>query len=117
MKLALYVYETDPKVRHDLLRLTLKIVHHLEGAYALILKSSHFPGEACAVRRSSPLVLGIKAQSLEEDVIRMINTTRNLKLSTDTLNSPMSEGAFKLQPHASAEFFLVCRIPSLFFMS
>jgi glucosamine 6-phosphate synthetase-like amidotransferase/phosphosugar isomerase protein len=117
VKLALYVYETDPKVRHDLLRLTLKIVHHLEGAYALILKSSHFPGEACAVRRSSPLVLGIKAQSLEEDVIRMINTTRNLKLSTDTLNSPMSEGAFKLQPHASAEFFLVCRIPSLFFMS
>src|SRR5271163_1905431 len=71
VKLALYVYETDPKVRHDLLRLTLKIVHHLEGAYAIILKSSHFPGEACAVRRSSPLVLGIKADSLDSDVIRM----------------------------------------------
>lgn len=114
VKLALYVYKTDPKVRKDLLRLTLKIVHHLEGAYALILKSSHFPGEACAVRRSSPLVLGVRADSLQSDVIRMLNSTRNLKLSTDAENGPMSEGAFKLEPEASAEYFLVSSFFSLF---
>lgn len=115
VKLALYVWDTDEKVRNDFLRLTLKVVHHLEGAYALILKSDHFPGEACAVRRSSPLVLGIKADSLQEDIIRMINTTRNLKLSTDTVSS-LAEGAFKLEPEHSAEYYLVCST-SLFLLS
>jgi len=113
VKLALYVYDTDPKVRYDLVRLTLKVVHHLEGAYALILKSSHFPGEACAVRRSSPLVLGIKADSLESDVIRMINTSRNLKLSTDTQGDHLSEGAFKLEPHAHAEYYLASDVHAI----
>lgn len=35
-------------------------MNHLEGAYAVILKSHVFPGEAIAIRRSSPLVLGIR---------------------------------------------------------
>ena len=38
----------------------LQCVHELEGAFALVFKSSHFPNEAVAARRGSPLLVGIK---------------------------------------------------------
>jgi glucosamine 6-phosphate synthetase-like amidotransferase/phosphosugar isomerase protein len=38
----------------------LQCVHELEGAFALVFKSTHFPNEAVAARRGSPLLVGIK---------------------------------------------------------
>lgn len=32
----------------------------LEGAYALLVKSSHHPGELVACKRGSPLILGLR---------------------------------------------------------
>lgn len=34
-----------------------------EGAFALALKSRHFPGECVASRRGSPLLVGIKTKT------------------------------------------------------
>jgi glucosamine--fructose-6-phosphate aminotransferase (isomerizing) len=36
------------------------VVKQLEGAYALLFKSSVYPGELVACRRGSPLILGMK---------------------------------------------------------
>ena len=37
-----------------------EVVKQLEGAYALLFKSSVYPGELVACRRGSPLILGMK---------------------------------------------------------
>ena len=38
----------------------LEVMRHLEGAYALIFKSRHYPNELIACKRGSPLLLGVK---------------------------------------------------------
>eukprot|EP00238_Polyblepharides_amylifera_P007804 CAMPEP_0196599112 /NCGR_PEP_ID=MMETSP1081-20130531/94687_1 /TAXON_ID=36882 /ORGANISM="Pyramimonas amylifera, Strain CCMP720" /LENGTH=235 /DNA_ID=CAMNT_0041924867 /DNA_START=787 /DNA_END=1494 /DNA_ORIENTATION=- len=43
-----------------------EVVEALEGAYALVFKSLHFPGELVACRRGSPLILGIKVQGASD---------------------------------------------------
>ncbi|XP_068659714.1 glutamine--fructose-6-phosphate aminotransferase [isomerizing] 1-like [Aristolochia californica] len=46
-------------------QVVLEVMRHLEGAYALIFKSPHYPNELVACRRGSPLLLGVK--ELTED--------------------------------------------------
>lgn len=41
-------------------QLVCEVVKQLEGAYALLVKSSVYPGELVACRRGSPLILGMK---------------------------------------------------------
>lgn len=41
----------------------LEVMRHLEGAYALIFKSRHYPNELIACKRGSPLLLGVKVSS------------------------------------------------------
>ena len=45
----------------QLLQLVLEVMGQLEGAYALLIKSSHYPGELVACKRGSPLILGVRA--------------------------------------------------------
>lgn len=40
-------------------------MRHLEGAYALIFKSSHYPNELIACKRGSPLLLGVKVSRMQ----------------------------------------------------
>ncbi|KAG9459935.1 hypothetical protein H6P81_004443 [Aristolochia fimbriata] len=44
-------------------QVVLEVMRHLEGAYALIFKSPHYPNELVACRRGSPLLLGVKELS------------------------------------------------------
>ncbi|CAL1385338.1 unnamed protein product [Linum trigynum] len=46
-------------------QVVLEVMRHLEGAYALIFKSKHYPNELIACKRGSPLLLGVK--ELAED--------------------------------------------------
>ena len=41
-------------------QVVLEVMRHLEGAYALIFKSTHYPNELIACKRGSPLLLGVK---------------------------------------------------------
>lgn len=41
-------------------QVVLEVMRHLEGAYALIFKSPHYPNELIACKRGSPLLLGVK---------------------------------------------------------
>lgn len=38
----------------------MEVITQLEGAFSLLIKSSHYPGELVACKRGSPLILGIK---------------------------------------------------------
>ena len=41
-------------------QVVMEVMGQLEGAYALIFKSPHFPDELVACKRGSPLLLGVK---------------------------------------------------------
>ncbi|KAH7862991.1 hypothetical protein Vadar_011895 [Vaccinium darrowii] len=62
-KLAKFVFdkaneEGDQTVTFS--QVVLEVMRHLEGAYALIFKSQHYPNELIACKRGSPLLLGVK---------------------------------------------------------
>lgn len=41
-------------------QLVMEVLSQLEGASALLFKSSHYPGQMVACRRGSPLIVGIR---------------------------------------------------------
>ncbi|XP_020977561.1 glutamine--fructose-6-phosphate aminotransferase [isomerizing] 2 [Arachis ipaensis] len=63
-KLAKYVYDKANEAADGQVvtfsQVVLEVMRHLEGAYALIFKSSHYPNELIACKRGSPLLLGVK---------------------------------------------------------
>ena len=57
-KLTKYLYEKFHN-RVTFRQLVMEVVRQLQGAFALIFKSTHYPGELVAAKRGSPLLLGI----------------------------------------------------------
>jgi glucosamine--fructose-6-phosphate aminotransferase (isomerizing) len=39
----------------------MDVMSRLEGSYALLVRSTHFPGQLLACKKGSPLILGLKA--------------------------------------------------------
>lgn len=65
-KLAKFLYETVSTRDGGKLsfpRLVMHLIHELEGAFALIIRSTHFPNQLVACKRGSPLVIGLKPVS------------------------------------------------------
>ena len=67
-KLIQYFYEKSLKEgrKASFETLVAETVTLLEGAYALIFKSKHFPGQAVATRKGSPLLVGVKKDETVE---------------------------------------------------
>lgn len=61
-KLLKYLYETvtEQDERLTFPRLVMHLMHAIEGAYALLMRSTAFPNELLACKVGSPLVLGLK---------------------------------------------------------
>lgn len=72
-KLAKYIYDSNPGFKSgqlDFGQLARLVIRELEGAYGLLLRSSHFPGELVATRKGSPLLIGVKTnQKLKVDFV------------------------------------------------
>jgi len=64
-KLCKYFYDKNPTVSFT--KLLARVTNCLQGAFALIVKSSRYPGELVAVKRGSPMILGIKLPEPEAD--------------------------------------------------
>lgn len=72
-KLLKYLYDTVRENGEKLTfpRLVMHLVHAIDGAYALLIRSTVFPNELVACKVGSPLVLGLKpAQREHISVIR-----------------------------------------------
>lgn len=68
-KLTKYVYDSHNK-EMNFTELVKAVVKELEGSYAFIFKSTHFPNEIVATRRGSPLLIGVKtAKKLKVDFV------------------------------------------------
>lgn len=61
-KLALYFYNEMKKTdtKPEFVTIVKKVVRHCEGAFAFVFVSPIFPNEMVAVRKSSPLLIGLK---------------------------------------------------------
>lgn len=60
----------------------MEVMTQLEGAYALLIKSSHYPGELVACKRGSPLILGIKetpVHNLKRTSSSLISDVRDIR--------------------------------------
>jgi glucosamine--fructose-6-phosphate aminotransferase (isomerizing) len=57
-KLTKYLYDKFQE-KCSFRQLVMEVLRQLQGAYALLFKSSHYPGELVAAKRGSPLLLGI----------------------------------------------------------
>ncbi|GHJ87211.1 hypothetical protein NliqN6_3613 [Naganishia liquefaciens] len=58
--LCKYVYDSQPNKRLNFTDLTKAVIKELEGSFAFVFKSRHFPDEIIAARRGSPLLIGVK---------------------------------------------------------
>ena len=57
-----------------------RVIQQLEGAFALVFKSIHYPGEAVATRRGSPLLIGVRSKyKLSTEQIPVLYRTRNIE--------------------------------------
>eukprot|EP00884_Botryococcus_braunii_P022432 jgi/Botrbrau1/8873/Bobra.50_2s0029.1 len=58
-KLLKYIYD-DQNGKITFTEVVMDVVKQLEGAWGLLIKSAHYPGEMVACKRGSPLILGLK---------------------------------------------------------
>ncbi|XP_056141201.1 glutamine--fructose-6-phosphate aminotransferase [isomerizing] 2 isoform X2 [Lampris incognitus] len=61
-KLIKYVHDNRENDSVSFSTLVERVIQQLEGAFALVFKSRHFPGEAVATRRGSPLLIGVRSK-------------------------------------------------------
>ncbi|XP_027197511.1 glutamine--fructose-6-phosphate aminotransferase [isomerizing] 2-like isoform X3 [Dermatophagoides pteronyssinus] len=84
VKLLKHLHETYPKMKFR--ELVEQVSQQLEGAFAIVLKSKHFPGECVATRRGSPLLVGIKTKTdLLSDHIPIIYSNKESKQCNDSM--------------------------------
>lgn len=68
-KLIKYFYDLHPSFNFQ--TLVSEALKLLQGAYALIIISPHFPNESIAVKVGSPLIVGIKSKSALRSVVNV----------------------------------------------
>ena len=76
--LCKYVWDSQPNKRLNFTELIKTVVKELEGSFAFVFKSTHFPDEIVAARRGSPLLIGVK-------------TDRKLKVDFVDVELPVDE--------------------------
>ncbi|XP_017017385.1 glutamine--fructose-6-phosphate aminotransferase [isomerizing] 2 isoform X1 [Drosophila kikkawai] len=81
-KLVHHLWKTHPT--YSFRELVEQAILQVEGAFAIAVKSKHFPGECVASRRSSPLLVGIKTKTrLATDHIPILYGKDDKKQSSD----------------------------------
>lgn len=89
-----FVSETDTEViahladyyyEGDMLETVIKIIHKVQGSYALGIISSDNPDEMIAVRKNSPLIVGLGKNEnyIASDIPAILNYTRDVYLIED----------------------------------
>ncbi|XP_066304083.1 glutamine--fructose-6-phosphate aminotransferase [isomerizing] 1-like isoform X9 [Branchiostoma lanceolatum] len=92
-KLVKYMYDTRENANISFRELVEGTVQQLEGAFAVVFKSTKFPGQAVASRRGSPLLIGIASKSkLSTDHIPILYSKGN---NQDALNNADSTSSFQ----------------------
>ncbi|MGH0172202.1 UNVERIFIED_CONTAM: hypothetical protein FKN15_063007 [Acipenser sinensis] len=79
-KLIKYVFDNWESEYVSFSSLVERVIQQLEGAFALVFKSIHYPGEAIATRRGSPLLIGVRSKfDLSTEEIPITYNNSNFK--------------------------------------
>lgn len=109
-KLTKYLYDNRENDYVSFSTLVERVIQQLEGAFALVFKSIHFPGEAVATRRGSPLLIGVRSQyelSTEEIPVQYnCSDSRRDKQEKNLLNQVGSTNALhSVHDRLAVEFY------------
>ncbi|RMB96741.1 hypothetical protein DUI87_26807 [Hirundo rustica rustica] len=89
-KLIKYMYDNRESEDTSFSALVERVIQQLEGAFALVFKSIHYPGEAVATRRGSPLLIGVRSKyKLSTEQIPVLYRTCNIENVKNICNSQM----------------------------
>uniref|UniRef100_A0A673BX49 glutamine--fructose-6-phosphate transaminase (isomerizing) n=1 Tax=Sphaeramia orbicularis TaxID=375764 RepID=A0A673BX49_9TELE len=81
-KLVKYMYDNRESDDISFATLVERVTQQLEGAFALVFKSVHYPGEAVGTRRGSPLLIGVRSDhKLSSDHIPVLYRSCKWKIS------------------------------------
>uniref|UniRef100_A0A8C9NTD6 glutamine--fructose-6-phosphate transaminase (isomerizing) n=1 Tax=Serinus canaria TaxID=9135 RepID=A0A8C9NTD6_SERCA len=82
VKLVKYMYDNRDSDDISFSTLVERVIQQLEGAFALVFKSVHYPGQAVGTRRGSPLLIGVRSEhKLSTDHIPILYRTGDCNLS------------------------------------
>ena len=84
-KLTKYLFDKFKTQGITFRQLVMEVVRQLQGAFALLFKSVHYPGELVAAKRGSPLLMGI--------VEPEFNGPAHAALASEGFQTSMEEGA------------------------
>jgi len=78
-KLAKYIFDLKMKdnIEPTFPEVISEVLRHIEGAYALICTSTHYPNELISARKGSPLILGIKSSDVDPQFISVLDAKMN----------------------------------------
>ena len=83
-------------------QLVMEVVRQLQGAFALIFKSVHYPGELVAAKRGSPLLMGIVEPELNGPTHAVLTSEG---FQTSKVNDePSAKKAKKIKQHVEYYF-------------
>lgn len=102
-----FVSETDTEViahladyyyQGDMLETVIKIIHKVQGSYALGILSGDNPDEMIAVRKDSPLIVGLGKEEnyIASDIPAILNYTRDVYLIEDNEIAVITRDEVKL---------------------
>ena len=60
--LTKYIYDSQTGKKPTFTELVKQVLKELEGSFAFVFKSSHYPNEIVTARRGSPLLIGVKTE-------------------------------------------------------
>lgn len=60
--LCKYVWDSNPDKHLTFTELVKTVLKELEGSFAFVFKSVHYPSEVVTARRGSPLLIGVKTE-------------------------------------------------------
>ncbi|KAJ6582964.1 hypothetical protein DFH09DRAFT_279203 [Mycena vulgaris] len=113
-KLIKYVYDSQPDKRITFTELVKTVLKELEGSFAFVFKSVHYPNEVVTARRGSPLLIGVKTdKKLKVDFVDVEFAGQDNDSKNESLQ-PQSPSSMLAPPTISPK---VLRTQSRAFMS
>ncbi|XP_051897567.1 glutamine--fructose-6-phosphate aminotransferase [isomerizing] 1-like [Pristis pectinata] len=106
-KLIKYVYDNSENEKISFATLVERVIQQLEGAFALVFKSVHFPGQAVCTRRGSPLMIGVRSDhKLSTDHIPVLyRTCKELKTTCPLPRNDASTSLYPVGEEKSVEYY------------
>ncbi|KAJ7099975.1 hypothetical protein B0H15DRAFT_818254 [Mycena belliarum] len=113
-KLIKYIYDSQAGKSITFTDLVKAVLKELEGSFAFVFKSMHYPNEVVTARRGSPLVIGVKTdKKLKVDFVDVEFAGQDNDAKVDSLQ-PQSPSSMLAPPSISPK---VLRTQSRAFMS